>query len=237
MVFIYATSDSHNGSPCILIPVRSTQSGKRRDYIASVGIRHFFGHIFGILCRINHPHLIPQPLDRGTCYKDRSFQCIIHFAVQPPCNGCDQPILRKYWFFTGIHQHKASGTVRILCLTGFETGLSKQRRLLVSRCPGNRNRAAQIGRICGAIDAAGRLHFRQYTFWNIQFLQDLIIPLQCIDIKEHSAGCIAVIRHMHFSLCQLPDQPGLHRSKEKFTFFCPFPGSRHMLQDPANLCR
>ncbi len=40
---------------------------------------------------------------------------------------------------------------------------------------------------------------------------------------------------MHLSLCQLPDQPGLHRPKEQLAPLRPLSGALHMVQDPFKL--
>ena len=42
---------------------------------------------------------------------------------------------------------------------------------------------------------------------------------------------------MDRTLCQFPDQPGLNRSKKKFSVFRLLPGSRHIVKDPLDLCR
>ena len=40
---------------------------------------------------------------------------------------------------------------------------------------------------------------------------------------------------MDLSFCELPDQPGLHGSKENLSLLGPLPGSFHMVQNPLDL--
>ena len=49
VVFVHAPGDSHNGAPCVLIPVGRPQAGESRNYVTAVGIFYLFGHILGIL--------------------------------------------------------------------------------------------------------------------------------------------------------------------------------------------
>ena len=40
---------------------------------------------------------------------------------------------------------------------------------------------------------------------------------------------------MNSSLGQLPDQPGLHGTKQKLSLLCSFAGALHIIQDPFDL--
>ena len=42
---------------------------------------------------------------------------------------------------------------------------------------------------------------------------------------------------MNLAGCHFPDQPGIHRSKQKFTALSPLAGPLHMIQDPSQLRR
>lgn len=79
----------------------------------------------------------------------------------------------------------------------FETGLSKQRCLLISCRSCNWNPSSEKSGICFSVNSTARLCLGQHAFWNIQLFQNLIIPLQRIDIKQHRPGCIGIICDMH----------------------------------------
>ena len=148
VVFVHAPGNTHNSSSGVLIPMRRPKAGEGRNHVAAVGILHFFCHILGILCRIDQPQLIPQPLDRRSGHEDGTLQRIIHLSVQSPGNGGDQPVSGEYRLFSGVHKQETACSIGILRFPRLKTGLTEQRRLLVSRCPGNRNGSAQIRRIC-----------------------------------------------------------------------------------------
>ena len=81
MVFINTPAQADDHAPGIGIPIGRTQAGKGRHHDTTVGIRHLSGHIFGIRSRFNKTQLIPQPLNRRTGYKNRTFQSIGYFAI------------------------------------------------------------------------------------------------------------------------------------------------------------
>ena len=236
VAFIYSSGQSYNSSSGILIPIRRSQSGKCRHYITAVGIFYLPGHILRVFCRVNEPQLISEPLDHSSCHENRAFQCIGNLPVQSPGNGSNQPVFRKYRLLACIHQKEAACTISILCVSFFETSLSKKSGLLVSCCSANRNGTAQKAAVRCAVYAAGRLHLRQHLSGDIQLFQDIIIPIQSINIKKHGPGSIGIICNMRFSLSHLPDQPGLYSSKKEFSFSGPFSGPVYMVQNPFYFC-
>ena len=168
MIFIHAARNTDNRTSCILIPVRSAKSGKRRHHITPIGICYLGRHIFGIRRGIHQTHFIAQPLHGGACDKDRTFQRITDLPVQSPCNRCNQSILGKYRLFPCIQQQKAAGTICVFRFSGRKTGLSKQSCLLISGRAANRNRSAKKRRIRLRVNTAGRFWLRQHTFRNVQ---------------------------------------------------------------------
>ena len=162
MVFVYATGNANDSTSCILIPMRSTKTGKRRYHITTIGILYFGCHIFRIRRRIHQSHFITKPLYCRTGYKDGTFQCIIYFSIQAPCNSGYQTVLGEDRFFTCVHQQETSGSICIFCFTGCKTGLPKQSCLLVTGCPANGDRCSEEGGICFSIYTAGRFCLRKH---------------------------------------------------------------------------
>ena len=114
---------------------------------------------------------------------------------------------------SGIHQEEAPSAVGVFRLPWLETGLTKKRRLLVPCRPGNGNGAAKEAGIGHAVNLTAGTNLWQHTPWNFQLLQNLLVPLQRVDIKEHGSGGVGVIRYMDPAPGELPDQPGLYRPK------------------------
>ena len=56
-----------------------------------------------------------------------------------------------------------------------------------------------------------------------------------MNIIEHGAAGIGLIRHMHGALRQAPDQPGVNGAEEELSPLRPFSGPRHIVQQPLNL--
>ena len=56
-----------------------------------------------------------------------------------------------------------------------------------------------------------------------------------MDIEEHGAGGIGHIGHMHLSLGEVPEQPGIHGAKGQFPSSRFFPCTCNIIQDPAEL--
>ena len=235
MILIYTTGQSHDRAAGILIPVGSSKSRKRRHDVAAVCIRYLSRKILGIRCGIHQMKLITKPLDRSTSHKYGSLQNISDLSVKSPSDGRNQPVIGKYRFISCIHQKKATGSICILGFTFLKAGLPEQRRLLVPGSTGYRDPSTEKGRICLTINLTGLFYLREHAFRNIKLLQDLIIPLQCIDVEHHGSGRIGIICYMNSSLGQLPDQPGLHGTKQKLTLLCSFAGTLHIIQDPFYL--
>ena len=235
MILIYTTGQPHDRAAGILIPVGSSKSRKRRHDVAAVCIRHFSRKILSIRCRIHQMKFITKPLDSSTSHKYGSLQNIGDLSVKSPSDGCNQPVLGKHRFISCIHQKEATSSVCILSLAFFKAGLSEQCCLLVSGCTGYRDSSTQERRIRFPVDLTGFFHLRKHTFRDIKFFKDLIIPFQSIDIEHHGSGRIGIICYMNSSLGQLPDQPGLHGTKQKLSLLCSFAGTLHIIQDPFYL--
>ena len=167
VTLIDAPCDADDGASCILIPVRSAKTGKGRNHITAVCIRHFLRHIFRVRRRINQPHLIPKPLDRSPRHENRSFQGVLHLTVHSPGNGRNKSVFRKYRGLPRIHQQKTACPVRVLCFSRRKAGLSKKRRLLIPCRSSNRNFPAKICRGRRSVNTARRPDFRKHTFRNV----------------------------------------------------------------------
>ena len=235
MVFVDAPGQAHNGAPGVLIPVGRAQTREGGHHIAAVGIRHLSGHILGILGGIDEFHLIPQPLDGGTRHEDGALQGVLHLAVQAPGDGGDQTVFAEHGGFAGIHQQEAAGAVGVLGLAGTEAGLSEEGGLLIPGGAGDGNgRAEKLGQSF-AVDAAAGPDLRQHAFWDVQLRQNLIVPLQGVDVKEHGPGGVGVVGHMGLAAGELPDQPGFHGAEEQLAPPGPLPDAGDVLQNPAQL--
>ncbi|MPM91272.1 hypothetical protein SDC9_138400 [bioreactor metagenome] len=47
---------------------------------------------------------------------------------------------------------------------------------------------------------------------NVQFPAQRFVPVQSVDVEQHGAGGIGIVRHMDPPAGEVPDEPGVHRA-------------------------
>ncbi len=220
-------------APRVLIPMRSTQPRKRRYQHHAIRALHRSRQLLHLSRSSNHLQLIPQPLHYRASHQHAAFQRILHAIANLPRNRRQQPVLRGHRLRSRMHQHEGARAKRTLRHPRRCTHLSKQRRLLIPCNPRNRNPGKQSARRPAA---STRSHYlRQHRPRNIQHPQQLLIPLQRMDVEEHRPRSVRHIGHMPLTLRQLPYQPAVHRPKRQLPSLRPFPRSVDMIQNPVDL--
>ena len=58
-----------------------------------------------------------------------------------------------------------------------------------------------------------------------------------MNIKKHRTGCVRIVRYMHGSFCQIPNQPCINRSEQQFSCFRSRSDSFHIIENPGNFTR
>ena len=114
-------------------------------------------------------------------------------------------------------------------------GLAEQSRLLVARSACDLDRAAEQRRIRLAVDAAGGHRGREHTSGDVQLLQDLIVPLQCVDVEEHRAGGVGVVGDMDLAARQLPDEPRFDCAEQQLAALCALACAGDVFKQPVHL--
>ena len=84
-------------------------------------------------------------------------------------------MVRTDYTLASVHQKKASGAVSVLSLTGVETSLPHERRLLIAQDSGDCHifHSAQGG---DRVDFTAGADARQYGFGNSEFVQEFFVP-------------------------------------------------------------
>ena len=85
------------------------------------------------------------------------------------------------------------------------------------------------------IKAAGGHGLGQHTPGDVQLLEDLVIPVQRVDVEQHGTAGVGIVGDMDLAAGQFPDQPGLHRPEQQLSRFGLLPRVWHMVQDPFQL--
>ena len=188
VVFVAATGQAHDGAAGVLIPVGRAEAGESGHDVAAVGVLDLLGHVLGVTGVFQQPQLVPQPLDRGTGHEDRTFQRIIHAVVAAARDGGDEAVLRDNRRFAGVHQKKAAGAEGVLRFARRKAGLAEEGGLLVARRACNFDARAEVHRVGLGVETTGGHGRGQHLARDVQLPQDLLIPLQRVNVEEHGAA-------------------------------------------------
>ena len=134
-----------------------------------------------------------------------------------------------------VHQKEAARAVGVLHAARFEAALAEERALLVSGGARDGDLSAVELELRLPVNGAGRSDLRENIRRNIHQLQQLLVPLQLVDIEEHRAAGIRIVRDMDPAGRELPDQPGIDRPEEELPRFGTPSGAGHMVQQPLDL--
>ena len=120
--------------------MRCKKTGERRDEVDVSVVLDRKGQILDVGCLTNDPEIVPEPLHQGPGYGNRPFEGIDSvLAVDSICHCAEKTGLGRNRIGAGIHQHEVSGAVGVLGISGRETDLPEQGRLLITENRGERN--------------------------------------------------------------------------------------------------
>ena len=230
-----AARDADDRAACIHIPVRSAEADECRDDIDASRVLDLLCDPLGIRSAVDEADAVTQPLDRGTCDEDRAFECVLDFAIETPGNRRDEAVLGMLALRARVHEHEAARAVRVLRHARLEAVLAEQCALLVAGCAGNRHRSAEDARDALAIDAGRRLDFRQHSLRHVEVAEEVFVPMELVDVEEHRAGSVRIIRDMRFAAREFPDQPRINRAEQQLTLLGTLLRALDMVENPANL--
>ena len=134
-----------------------------------------------------------------------------------------------------ICKQEAAGAIRILGRARRKAAVAEERCLLVSydACDGRPVREDVVRHIAEV--PIRRLCFRQEIHGHADKVAELLVPAELVDIEEHRARGIRIVRCMHLVRREVPDKPGIDRARKELSFFCRSTSPVHMVQDPGNL--
>ena len=195
------------------------------------------GRLPGVVLRVpavgEKAQLVPQPLDHRAPHEHRALQGILHLAVEAHGNGGQQAVAALTGDFPGVHQQEAAGAVGVLGVAGGEAALAEEGGLLVA---GHARDGDAYPLYVGiAVDLAGGAHLRQHGAGNVQSLQQGVVPVQSVDVKEHGAGGVGHIGDVNRPAGELPHQPAVHRAEEHLPPRRLLPRPLHVIQQPLEL--
>src|SRR5579872_3757029 len=83
----------------------------------------------------------------------------------------------------------------------------------------------------------GRAHLRQHGTWDAEFAQQVVVPLQGVDVEEHGTGRIAVVRTVDPATGKAVDQKRVDRPEQELPAFGSGSGPGDVVEEPAELGR
>ena len=230
-------SNPHNRTASVRIPMRRTEPDKCRHKVNAPVIGNRLSELFNVRRRLDDSQPIAKPRDHGATDKYATFQGIFKLAASLPGNRGKQPILRINRLATCVHQHEATGSIRVLGEPGSETCLPKQRSLLVACCTGNRNARQLRYSLDLAVDFARRANFRKHGTRHAEARQQLIIPLPGVNVHKQCSRRIRSVGHMNLSAGQSIDKPGIDSPTCQLARLGRRAGARYLIENPGKFRR
>ena len=132
----------------------------------------------------------------------------------------------------GIHQQKTAGAIGVFAVPWVKASLAKQSGLLIPGYAGHRN--LPPAGLRHAKKAAAAADLRQNLPGDIQRPQQILVPIQSVNIKQHCARRVGIIRLVDGAAGELPQQPGIHCAKKQPALVRQPPRFGDMVQNPAN---
>ena len=182
MILRAAPGDAHHGTPRILVPIRRPHARKGRNDIDARRVVNPPCIFLGLRSLLEHSHAVAQPLDRRTRNEHASLQRIFDLTRPARRDGRKKPRLGSDRLIPRIHQKETSRAISVLHLSLLETTLPEQRRLLVPGRTRDGDAPAQHGRIRLPVDETRRTYLRQQALWDLEILQDLLIPAKPVNV-------------------------------------------------------
>ena len=71
---------------------------------------------------------------------------------------------------------------------------------------------------------------------DIELLEDVVVPLQGVDVEEHGTRGVGVVGHVDLAARQLPDEPRLDRAEQQLAALCALTGAGDIFEQPVDLC-
>src|SRR5690606_1142693 len=111
-------------------------------------------------------------------------------------------------------------------------------RLLVAEDAGDGSLTQQGRALCGAVHLGGRLDLWQHRARYTELLQNVITPLERLQIHEHGSGGVGDIGDVNAAIGptgEVPQNPGVGGPEQEVTCFCFRASSIDVLKDPRDL--
>ena len=212
---VYVASQPGEYTAGVALPVRREQPRERRDEVATAVIVDRAGQVLDLGRSLDHLQIVTQPLHQRTGDGDGALEAIHRRLIADlVAQGCQQAALGLHGLGTGVEQQEVTGPVGVLCVTNVVAGLSEGGRLLIAQVTGNRDPLEHSLRL--GVDLAGCVNLGQHRARHVERLEDVVVPLQGLEIHHHGAARVGNVRHVDAAggaTGEVPDAPGVDVSE------------------------
>ena len=223
----------------VALPPRGTQPREGR-YDVDAAVVGDAGrqslHLRGIAHQLQ---LVANPFQGGSCAVDVALVAEVGLAEGRESYAGHQSGRSWQRLFSDVHHDAAARAVGHLARAGLETHLPDQRSVRVAQYTGNLDGVGEQPLAGGlAIDGVAGFELRHYGAWNVEQLQQVVVPLHGVDVEQHGARGIGIVGSVYTSACQLPDEPRLDGSHQQFAVLGLLAGTLYVVEQPLDArCR
>jgi hypothetical protein len=239
VALVHVTGEAHESAPGVRAPVRREESGEGGNEVRSTVVVDRRREGLDLGRRVDDAEVVAQPLHQRTGDGDRALERVVRLGVaQLVAERREKAVLRVHDLFAGVEDQEVTGAVGVLRLAGFERRLSEGGRLLVAQDAGYRYLAQQRRRLDGAVDLRRRTDLGHHRQRYAEDAEDLLVPLQGLEVHEQGARRVGDIGGVHAALGaagEVPENPGVGRAEQQVAGIRLLAGALDVLEDPDDL--
>src|SRR5262245_16639880 len=187
--------------------------------------------------RAHEAEAVANPLHDGAADDDAPLERVLRAPADLPRHGGHEPLLRARRLRADVLEQEAAGAVGVLRHAGPLAHLPEERRLLIARKARNRHALDAERRRRGRVHLARRSYERQHALRHVEDPQQLVVPLQRVNVEQHRPRRVADVGDVCRVVGQLPDEPGVDGAERELAGRRPRAGARHVVEQPADLAR
>src|SRR5581483_12156499 len=147
-----------------------------------------------------------------------------------------QAALRRHGRLAGVLEEEAAGAVGVLRLPGVPARLPEERRLLVARDAGNRQRRAEDRRRGLGDDAAAVDDARQDGGGYAEFAEHPFVPVAIAQVEQHRARGVGGVDDVARAAGEVPDEPAVDGTEGELAGLgAALQASASVVEQPAQL--
>ena len=163
--------------------------------------------------------------------ENRTLERVGNLAIQGDADSGNETPLGLNTGVAGVHEHETARAVGVLRASGPEAAVTEQRGLLDARNAGDRGavRHNLVGN--AAVIVGTPLDLRQHRTRNVEQLEQLVVPLERVDVEQHRAARVGV----YHAARQVVDEPSVDGSEHELAGIGRRAGAVHIVEDPFDL--